>query len=147
MNRLVFGSSAWAPVVLSALRVVVGLLYLEHGTGKMWGWPHNPNIPVTTSFLTLAGVATVMEIIGSPLIILGLLTRPVAFLFSGEMAVAYFMLFAHRSLYPVVNGGEGLVLYCFTFFYLAFAGGGAWSLDAMLARSRGMAATPVPART
>lgn len=122
----------WAPRVLSLLRVVIGALYLEHGTAKLFHFPYvaafaHPLPP-------LIHAAGYIEVVGSVLVILGLLTRAAAFILSGEMAVAYFMVFAAKSPFPLLNGGEVVVLYCFFFFYLAFAGGGAWSLDQLLRR-------------
>jgi putative oxidoreductase len=125
MNRNAL--EAWAPYALALLRVVTALLFLEHGLMKLIGFPapmgHHP-LPV------LLQVAQWLEIIGPLLLILGLFTRPVAFLLSGEMAVAYWMVHVpHGGPYPVLNAGEPAVLYCFVFFYLVFAGPGAFSLD------------------
>jgi putative oxidoreductase len=117
----------WAPRVLSIVRVVVGLLYLQHGLSKWFGFP--APFPHLTPLL---GVAGIIEIVGSVLVILGLFTRPAAFIMSGEMAVAYFLAHAPRSPFPLVNHGEAAVFYCFFFFYLFVAGGGAWSLDRLL---------------
>lgn len=124
----------WEPRVLSILRIMVGLLYLQHGLNKLFNFPptatHRPYDIATL----VPGVAGPLETIGSLFIIFGLFTRPVAFLLSGEMALAYFMAHAPRGFYPLLNGGELAVLYCFIFFYLFVAGGGSWSLDRMRRR-------------
>ncbi len=118
---------AWSPRLLSVLRLVVAILYIEHGTSKFFGFPVGMgHVPLFSLF----GLAGFLEIAGSLFIFFGLFTRPVAFILSGEMAFAYFMAHAPHSLYPLVNGGEQAVFYCFVFLYFAAAGGGAWSLDA-----------------
>ncbi len=120
-------------IMLSVLRIVAGLLFLEHGTQKILHFP--PDIAAHHPALaSLAGVSGLIELIGGALIVLGLFTRVVAFICSGEMAVAYFMVHAHGSLYPIINKGELAVLYCFVFLYLVFAGGGAFGLDAAMRR-------------
>jgi len=117
----------WAPRVLSILRIMVALLFVEHGTQKLFGFPAGSGSP---AMFSLPWVAGVMEVVGGVLIAVGFLTRPVAFLLSGEMAVAYFMAHYPRSFFPVLNAGDAAVLYCFVFFYLVFAGAGPWSVDA-----------------
>jgi putative oxidoreductase len=102
------------------------LLFLEHGTSKFLGFP---NVPRTPEMLSMSGIGGLLELIGGALIVLGLFTRPVAFLLCGEMAVAYFYAHFPRNFFPVINGGDAAILYCFMFFYLMFAGGGPWSLD------------------
>ncbi len=126
---------AWAPRVLSIVRIMVGLLYLEHGTQKLFQFPYNQFVP-HVDLLSLNGAAAMMETFGSPLIILGLFTQPVAFLFSGEMAIGYFLRFAPKSFFPATNGGEVLILFSFVYLYFAFAGAGEWSLDSWLAKRR-----------
>ena len=121
-----------APSVLSLLRIVSGLLFLEHGTGKFLAFPVLPGLPAAFSMAWWGGV---LELVGGGLITLGLFSRPVAFLLSGEMAVAYWTAHAPRSPYPAVNGGDAAVLFCFVFLYFVFAGPGPWSLDA---RRRGV---------
>jgi len=119
-----------APYVLSVLRIIAGFLFLQHGTQKLFGFPAPPpggRPPVAS----LYGVAALFEFIGGILIMIGLLTRPVAFLLSGEMAVAYFTAHAPQGFWPTTNQGETAVLYCFLFFYFVFAGPGPWSLDAL----------------
>ena len=125
----------WTPRLLSVLRIVTGFLYLAHGSQKLFGFPPAQQ-PGTPPLLSLIGVAGVLEFFGGLLILLGLCTRPVAFILSGQMAVAYFMVHAPQGFWPVLNKGELAVLYCFVFLYLAAAGGGPWSLDAMLRRNR-----------
>lgn len=120
----------WAPRVLSLLRIVSALLFMEHGLMKIFHFPAaQPGAPDPLPTLLLA--AACLEIGGGALLALGLFTRPVAFILSGQMAVAYFMAHAPAGFYPALNGGEAAVLYCFTFLYLAVAGGGEWSVDAM----------------
>jgi putative oxidoreductase len=118
----------WAPHLLSVLRIVTGLL-------KLFGFPAGAK-PGVVPLSSLVGAAGVLEFVGGILLILGLFTRPVAFLLSGEMAVAYFMSHAPKSFYPVLNGGEDAILFCFTFLYIAAAGAGPWSLDARRLVSR-----------
>src|SRR5271166_4217848 len=115
----------WQPRVLSAVRIVVALLFLQHGLAKVFGFP----IPGPTSLPPLLMLAAAIEIVGSLLLLIGLFTAVAAFIMSGEMAFAYFMAHAPKSLYPIANGGEAAILFCFIFLYLAFAGGGPWSLD------------------
>jgi putative oxidoreductase len=122
---------AWTPKVLSILRIVTGLLFLEHGLMKLVHFPApQPGAPDPLPPMLLA--AAVLELVGGVLITLGLFTRLAAFVCSGEMAVAYFMAHAPQGFYPALNMGEGAVLYCFVFLFLAFAGGGQWSLDAVI---------------
>jgi putative oxidoreductase len=108
-------------------------MFWQHGAQKLFGWLGGPQLPEIAS---LRGLAGVLEFFGSPLIILGLFTRPVAFLLSGEMAVAYFMVHAPRGLWPIMNRGEVVVLFCFTFLFLAAHGAGPYSVDALLRRRR-----------
>lgn len=123
--------AVWAPRVLSILRIVAALIFFEHGTQKLLGFPPPESAP---AFLSLSWIAGVFELVGGALLVLGLFTRPVAFILSGQMAVAYWIAHAPRSFFPVLNGGDAAILYCFVFLYLAFAGGGPWSVDA--ARTR-----------
>ncbi len=119
---------SWAPALHSVLRIVAGLLFLEHGTGKLIGFPAGlPFIDkMPSGLLYFTGT---MELVGGALIVLGLFTRPVAFVLSGFMAVAYFMAHFPMSFFPAINFGEPAVLFCFAFLYLAAAGPGPWSLD------------------
>ncbi len=123
--------AVWAPRVLSILRIVAALLFFEHGTTKLLGFPPSDHSP---EVLSLPWIAGALELVGGALLIVGLFTRPVAFILSGEMAFAYWMAHAPRSAFPVVNGGDAAILYCFLFLYLAAAGGGPWSLDALRRR-------------
>jgi putative oxidoreductase len=117
-----------APYLLSVLRVVTGLALLEHGTGKLIGFPAGlPYLDKMPKFLLY--FTGTMELIGGVLIVLGLFTRPVAFVLSGFMAAAYFMAHFPRSIFPAISGGEPALLFCFVFLFLASAGGGAWALD------------------
>jgi putative oxidoreductase len=135
-NRLTERSNwlapVWAPRVLSILRIVTALIFMEHGTQKWLNFP--PLGRAAPELWSLSGFGGILELIGGALLVLGLFTRPVAFILSGEMAIAYWWSHAPRALFPVVNGGDAAILYCFIFLYLAFAGGGAWSLDAFFAR-------------
>jgi putative oxidoreductase len=127
MERL----NVWAPRVLSLLRIVAALLFMEHGLMKLFHFPApQPGAPDPLPAMLL--VAAWLEIVGGGLIALGLFTRPVAFILSGQMAVAYFLAHAPQGFYPALNMGEAAVLYCFLFLYLVFAGPGAWSVDAQI---------------
>ncbi|GLK69187.1 DoxX family protein [Hansschlegelia plantiphila] len=139
--------TAWAPRVLSILRIMAALLFMEHGTQKLLGFPVAGDVaPMSPPLASLPGVAGVFELVGGFLLAIGLFSRPVAFLLSGQMAVAYFLVHtgadfslavetAKASVYPLLNRGELAALYCFVFFYLFFAGPGPWSVDA--ARAKG----------
>lgn len=122
--------SFWEPRILSILRIVTGLLYVQHGLNKFFGFPPSgrPHAPYHL-FTLVPGLAGILELFGGILIVLGLFTRPVAFILSGEMAFAYFLVHAHRGVYPLTNGGGLAILFCFVYFYLFVAGGGVWSLD------------------
>jgi putative oxidoreductase len=123
-------AAEWEPRVLSLVRIVVGLLFLEHGLGKLFGFPPGP--PGQQAAFHLLWFAGTIEAVGGGLVALGLFTRAAAFIMSGEMAIGYFMAHAPRSFYPAVNGGDAAILYCLIFFYFFVAGGGAWSLDRLL---------------
>jgi putative oxidoreductase len=118
---------AYQPQALAALRIVTALLFIEHGTQKFFNFP--PATQPFGSMMNLMGVAGALELIGGLLILVGLFTRPVAFVLCGFMAVAYFMAHAPQSFYPVNNGGDAAILYCFVFLYLTAAGPGAFALD------------------
>jgi len=124
---------AWSPRLLSVLRIVAAFLYLLHGTQKLFAVPPTAS-GATVQLASRLGAAGVIEIVGGSLILLGLFTRPVAFVCAGEMAFAYFLVHAPRAPLPLQNGGELPVLFCFIFLYLAAAGGGPWSLDALRSR-------------
>jgi putative oxidoreductase len=124
MNWLYTRIERLRPYVLSILRIVVALLFLQHGLSKVFGFP----VP-GPSLSGLLILAAFLETVGAVLLLVGAYTRIVAFILSGEMAFAYFMAHAPRSVYPLANGGELAVLFCFIFFYFVFAGGGPWSVD------------------
>ena len=124
----------WAPRVLSILRIVAALIFLLHGTQKLFGFPAPPASGLPPAF-SLFWVAAILELVGGLLLLIGAFTRPVAFILSGEMAVAYWMFHAPRNLYPTLNGGDASILYCFVFLYLVFAGAGPWSVDAARGRT------------
>lgn len=126
-------SSPWADRLLSVLRIVTAFAFMLHGTAKILHLPHQPQYD-QLQVLSLVGVAGLLELVGGFLVLIGLFTRPVAFILSGEMAVAYFMSHAPRGALPLLNNGDAAVLYCFVFLYLAFAGAGPWSVDAMRTR-------------
>jgi putative oxidoreductase len=120
--------TAWAPRALSVLRIIAALLFLEHGLMKLAHFPA-PQPGVPSPLPPMLVVAAWIEVAGGILIALGLFTRAAAFVASGEMAVGYFLAHAPRSFWPGINQGDAAILFCFVFLYLAFAGGGAWSLD------------------
>jgi putative oxidoreductase len=120
-------AAAWQPRLLGLLRIVTALLLLQHGTAKLFGFPRVAMFD-NVQLLSLLGIAGVLELAGGILLLLGICTRLVAFILSGEMAVAYFIAHAQKSFFPILNQGELAVLYCFVLLYLAVAGGGAWSL-------------------
>jgi len=125
----------WAPYLQSVLRIVVAFLFVTHGVQKLFGVPSTgPRAPVL--LLSLGGTASVLETFGGSLLLIGLFTRPVAFLVAGEMAVAYFMRHAPRGFWPILNQGEAAVLFAFIWLYFAAAGPGPWSLDALWRRAR-----------
>lgn len=122
--------SVWAPRMLSVLRIMAALIFFAHGTQKLLGFPASGFSPAAFSLPWVAGL---LELVGGGLLALGLFTRPVAFILSGQMAVAYFIAHAPQSFFPALNGGDAAILYCFVFLYLVFAGPGPWSLDALRA--------------
>ncbi len=129
MDRL----SAWAPRVHSLLRFITALLFIEHGLMKLFVFPAPvPGMPHPLTALAI--VAGLMETGGGALVLVGLFTRPVAFILSGEMAIAYFMVHMKMGPWPALNAGEPAILFCFVFLYLVFAGPGSWTLDARFAR-------------
>jgi putative oxidoreductase len=117
----------WRPRILSILRIVAAVLFFEHGAQKILGFPAGGHSPEMFSLIWVAGI---LELVGGALLILGLFTRPVAFLLSGEMAFGYWMIHAPKSAFPAVNGGDAAILFCFVFLYFVFAGPGPWSVDA-----------------
>jgi putative oxidoreductase len=122
--------ATWSPRFLSVLRIVTALVFLEFATAKLFGFPHAAVFDNLQIF-SLFGIAGIVELIGGTLVLLGLFTRPAAFILSGEMAFAYFLEHAPNGFFPLLNRGVPAVLFCFIFLYLAVAGGGAWSIDAL----------------
>ena len=123
--------SAWTPRLLSVLRIITGFLFIAHGAQKLFNYPASAQ-NAAAPLMSFMGFAGLLEFGGGLLILLGLFTRPTAFILSGMMAVAYFMAHAPGGFLPLVNKGELAVLYCFIFLFLAVAGGGTWSLDNLL---------------
>ena len=128
------GIARYEPYILSIVRVVVALLFFEHGLSRLFGFPSPLPTPALFSMYWFAGA---IELVGGALVALGLFTRAAALIMSGEMAFAYFMSHAPHGFFPILNRGDGAILYCFIFLYLAFAGAGPWSLDSLLSRKRG----------
>jgi putative oxidoreductase len=122
-------SQTWSPRLLSVLRIMTTLLLLQHGTAKFFGFPHFEAFD-NMQYVSLLGAAGVLELVGGLLMLIGLLTRPVAFILSGFMAAAYLLAHAPQGFYPMLNQGELAVVFCFVFLYFAVAGGGEWSVDA-----------------
>ncbi|MEX0808832.1 MAG: DoxX family protein [Dongiaceae bacterium] len=118
--------SSWSPRMLSVLRIMTGLLFLQHGTGKHLGFPAID----APELMSPGGIAGIFELVGGVLIVIGLLTRPVAFILAGMMAIAYFWVHFPMGFFPIQNGGELAIMYCFVFLYLMCAGPGPWSIDA-----------------
>ena len=121
--------AVWTPRILGILRIITGLLFLQHGTAKLFGVPHIAMFD-GLQLISLMGLAGMLELVGGLLVLIGLFTRPTAFVLSGMMAVAYFMAHAPKGLLPILNQGELAVMYCFVFLYFAVAGAGAFSIDA-----------------
>ena len=124
----------YEPYVLSIVRIVAALLFFEHGLSRLFGFPSPLPTPMLFSTYWFAGA---IELVGGALVALGLFTRVAALIMSGEMAFAYFLSHAPHGFFPILNRGDGAILYCFMFLYFAFAGAGPWSLDALLGRKRG----------
>ncbi len=118
--------SKYTPEVLGIARIVIGLLFLEHGTSKLLDFPHGPVQPAIGS---LIGIQGIIEIVGGALFTVGFLTRPVAFILAGDMAVAYFMAHWPKGFFPMLNGGDAAILYCFIFLIYFVAGPGRWAAD------------------
>ncbi len=135
--------SPWAPRMLAIFRIVAGGMFITFGSMKLFGYPANPipNAPEIELWSQM-GIGGVLELVGGTLIVLGLLTRPTAFILSGMMAVAYFQFHQPSAFWPATNGGTPAVLYCFFYLYLVASGPGAWSLDAVVARARGNRRAP-----
>ena len=124
--------AGWAPRLLSLLRIVSGLVFMHHGTQKHLGFPPMAEGMTRPAPFSLMWVGGLLEMVGGALVLIGLFTRPVAFLLAGEMAVAYWMFHAPSGPFPALNGGDAAILYCFVFLYISAAGPGPWSLDARL---------------
>jgi len=122
--------------MLAIFRIVAGTVFITFGTMKLFGFPPSPVPMPPMPVLSQIWIAGVLEVFGGLAIVLGLLTRPIAFILSGEMAVAYFQGHFPQSFYPSINQGTPAIMYCFFFLYLTFAGPGAWSVDGIIARSR-----------
>ena len=134
----------WEPRMRGILRIIVGLLFLEHGTAKLLDFPATQNHRAYDLMTLSPGLSGLLEFVGGILLTLGLFTRPVAFILSGEMAFAYFMSHAPRGFYPIAQGGnagELAIIYCFIFLYFFFVGAGAWSIDQLLASQHAGRAT------
>jgi putative oxidoreductase len=121
----------YTPYAIGVLRIVTALLFIEHGTQKLFAWPGPPPGGALPPAFSLLWNGAVLEAVGGLLILIGLFTRPVAFVLAGEMAVAYWMFHAPRNVFPVLNGGDAAILYCLVFLLLMFTGPGAWSIDGM----------------
>ena len=120
--------NTWGPRFFSILRLVVGLMFLLHGTAKLFGWPPG-GTPANVPLFSLLGVAGIIEFVGGSLVAIGLFARVAAFIASGEMAFAYFPRHAPYSFFPTLNHGEAAIFYCFFFFYVFLVGAGPWSID------------------
>jgi putative oxidoreductase len=131
--------SRYQPYLLAALRIVAGVLFASHGLAKVVGFPVAP--PGLQPLTSLFGIGGVIEMVTGALIILGLFTRPAAFVAAGQMAVAYWMFHAPQNLYPAANGGDAAILFCFVFLYIVAAGPGAWSLEGVVRSSTSGATT------
>jgi len=139
----IFHESPSSSHTRAALRIVAGLIFMSYGTTKLFGYPPSSAPMPPFSLMSQLGIAGMLEVCGGLLIVIGLLTRPVAFILAGEMAVAYFQVHAPQSAFPTVNNGVPAALYCFLFLYLAFAGPGAWSVDRLIAE-RGRVRHEIP---
>ena len=129
MTNLTSRMQSWSPMLLSILRIVTAFMFIQHGSAKLFQTPHVAMFD-GVQLMSLIGLAGVLEIVGGALLLIGLFTRPVAFILSGEMAFAYFIAHAPHNVLPILNGGEMAVQWCFLFLYMSAAGPGAWSVDA-----------------
>ena len=124
---------SWTPQLLSVFRIMFALLFVEHATAKLFHFPHIVMFD-TVQVMSFFGIGGIIELVGGLLLAFGLFSSVTAFILSGEMAVAYFMVHAPQGFFPLLNMGEGAILYCFAFLYMAAAGPGPWSVDAMRAK-------------
>lgn len=131
MSNLETSLVTWSPRMLSVLRIITGFIFIPHGTQKLFGLP-KPSAQGTVQLFSLMGLAGTLELVGGLLLLFGLFTRPVAFVMSGFMAVAYFMAHAPQGFWPLLNRGDLAVILCFLCLYMAVAGGGEWSLDNLI---------------
>jgi len=125
--------ASYAPYALSILRIVAAILFFEHGTSRLYGWPSPLPAPELFSLHWFAGA---IELVGGAILLIGIFSRTAAFIMSGEMAFAYFLSHAPHAIFPILNRGDSSILYCFVFLYIAVAGPGPWSLDAVIRRKR-----------
>jgi len=126
MNSLFEGLERWRPQILGILRIVAALLFIEHGTSKFFAWPGQGGFATLAPLFIVQGI---IEFVGGILLLLGVYTRLVAFILAGDMAVAYFYAHHPKAFFPILNGGDAAILYCFVFLYICVAGAGAWSVD------------------
>ena len=138
MNLFEPARDRWTNILLSVLRIVAALVFMQHGSQKLFHYPPSgaPGPVVPFTLFSQTGIAGILEFFGGCLLVLGLFTRPIAIIVCGEMAFAYFTVHAPRAFLPIVNRGELAVVLCFVFLYLAFAGGGSWSVDAVIRGQR-----------
>lgn len=129
-------SPVWSGRALAVFRIVAGLVFISAGSMKVFGYPPSPMPMPLPDLFSQMGIGGILEVLGGLAIVLGILTRPVAFVLCGEMAIAYFQFHFPRSFFPTVNNGVSALLYCLFFLYLVFSGPGAWSLDERIARKR-----------
>jgi putative oxidoreductase len=126
--------SKWSGEILSLLRIAASFMFIQHGTQKLFGFPVEPRMPYEVMTLN-PGLAGLLEVILGPLLLVGIFTRQIALVLSGLMAFAYFMVHAPQGFWTLANNGDSAVLYCFVFLYIAAAGGGKWSIDALRGRA------------
>lgn len=130
----------YSPYALAVLRIATAVIFMLHGSQKLFGFPAPPEGGLPDAF-TLFWLGAILELFGGFLVLIGLLTRPAAFVLSGQMAVAYWMFHAPHNLYPTLNGGDAAILFCFVFLLLVFTGPGAWSVDGLRGRAPAPAAS------
>ncbi len=132
MNNLITKLHSWAPQLRSLLRIVAAIMFIQIGTMKLFGFPEAMPGGKSAELFSEVWFAGFLEVVGGAFFLIGLFTRPVAFILAGEMAVAYFQVHAPKSIWTVVNGGASAVLFCFVFFYFSAVGPGPWSVDALM---------------